>query len=233
MGALQRFEERLDRLVNGAFARAFRSEVQPVEIAAALRRELDDNAAIVSRESAIVPNRFVVELSDNDFERLTPYSQALTTELGELANEHAQAQNYRLIGPIIVELVLAKDLETGIFRVTSSSQPGAVAQPRPAQSAEPLPRPTLTGRLVINDTAFPLANETTSLGRGSDVDIRIDDPGVSRHHANIVQSSHGYTVVDLASTNGTSVNGERVVERLLADGDEVRLGTTATIFRSG
>jgi hypothetical protein len=220
-------------LVNGAFARAFRSEVQPVEIAAALRRELDDNAAIVTRESAIVPNRFLVELSESDFERLNPYSQALTGELADLATEHAQTQSYRLIGPVIVELALARDLGTGVFRVASSSQPGAVAQPRSTAPPGPLPRPTLTGRLVINDTAFPLTNETTSLGRGSDVDIRIDDPGVSRHHANIVQSTIGYTVIDLASTNGTTVNGERVVERLLADGDEVRLGSTATMFRSG
>lgn len=239
MGVLQRFEGRLDQLVNGAFARAFRSEVQPVEVAAALQRELDDRSAVVSRESTMAPNVFTVELGANDHERLTPYAQALNAEFAAMVTEHAQAQGYTLIGPVEVTMVRVGDLGTGLFRVSSTSQAGVVAQPqvRPPLIAEPAasPEPALTtnARLVINDTGFPLAASVVTIGRGSDAGIRIDDPGISRHHAEIRHSESGFSIIDLASTNGTLVAGERIGERALADGDEIRMGSTLMVFRSG
>lgn len=245
MGVLQRFEGRLDQLVNGAFARAFRSEVQPVEVAAALQRELDDRSAVVSRESTMAPNVFTVELGANDHERLTPYAQALNAEFAAMVTEHAQAQGYTLIGPVEVTMVRVGDLGTGLFRVSSTSQAGVVAQPQvrppliaePAASPQPAspPEPALTtnARLVINDTGFPLAASVVTIGRGSDAGIRIDDPGISRHHAEIRHSESGFSIIDLASTNGTLVAGERIGERALADGDEIRMGSTLMVFRSG
>jgi hypothetical protein len=239
VGVLQRFEGRLDQLVNGAFARAFRSEVQPVEVAAALQRELDDRSAVVSRESTMAPNVFTVELGANDHERLTPYAQALNAEFAAMVTEHAQAQGYTLIGPVEVTMVRVGDLGTGLFRVSSTSQAGVVAQPqvRPPLIAEPAasPEPALTtnARLVINDTGFPLAASVVTIGRGSDAGIRIDDPGISRHHAEIRHSESGFSIIDLASTNGTLVAGERIGERALADGDEIRMGSTLMVFRSG
>lgn len=245
MGVLQRFEGRLDQLVNGAFARAFRSEVQPVEVAAALQRELDDRSAVVSRESTMAPNVFTVELGANDHERLTPYAQALNAEFAAMVTEHAQAQGYTLIGPVEVTMVRVGDLGTGLFRVSSTSQAGVVAQPQvrppliaePADSPQPAspPEPALTtnARLVINDTGFPLAASVVTIGRGSDAGIRIDDPGISRHHAEIRHSESGFSIIDLASTNGTLVAGERIGERALADGDEIRMGSTLMVFRSG
>ncbi|CAB4544312.1 unannotated protein [freshwater metagenome] len=247
MGVLQRFEGRLDQLVNGAFARAFRSEVQPVEVAAALQRELDDQAAVVSRESTMAPNVFTVELGANDHERLTPYAQALNAEFAAMVTEHAQAQGYTLIGPVEVTMVRVADLGTGLFRVSSASQAGVVAQPQvrqpliaepaaspqPASAPVPAPAPTTNARLVINDTGFPLTASVVTIGRGSDAGIRIDDPGISRHHAEIRHSESGFSIIDLASTNGTLVAGERIGERALTDGDEIRMGSTLMVFRSG
>ena len=199
MGVLQRFEGRLDQLVNGAFARAFRSEVQPVEVAAALQRELDDRSAVVSRDSTMAPNVFTVELGASDHERLTPYAQALNAEFAAMVTEHAQAQGYTLIGPVEVTMVRVADLGTGLSRVSSASQAGVVAQPQvrpplitepaasPQPASSPAPEPALTtnARLVINDTGFPLTTSVVTIGRGSDAGIRIDDPGISRHHAEI------------------------------------------------
>ena len=245
MGVLQRFEGRLDQLVNGAFARAFRSEVQPVEVAAALQRELDDQAAVVSRESTMAPNVFTVELGANDHERLTPYAQALNAEFAAMVTEHAQAQGYTLIGPVEVTMVRVADLGTGLFRVSSASQAGVVAQPQvrqpliaepaasPQPASPPVPAPAANARLVINDTGFPLTASVVTIGRGSDAGIRIDDPGISRHHAEIRYSESGFSIIDLASTNGTLVAGERIGERALADGDEIRMGSTLMVFRSG
>jgi predicted component of type VI protein secretion system len=247
VGVLQRFEGRLDQLVNGAFARAFRSEVQPVEVAAALQRELDDRSAVVSRDSTMAPNVFTVELGASDHERLTPYAQALNAEFAAMVTEHAQAQGYTLIGPVEVTMVRVADLGTGLFRVSSASQAGVVAQPQvrpplitepavsPQPASSPAPEPALTtnARLVINDTGFPLTASVVTIGRGSDAGIRIDDPGISRHHAEIRHGESGFSIIDLASTNGTLVAGERIGERALTDGDEIRMGSTLMVFRSG
>ena len=100
MGVLQRFERRLEGMVTGAFTKAFKAEVQPVEIAAALQRELDNNAQIVTRERSLVPNDFVIELGSHDHERLAPYESTLTAELLELVREHADLQHYAFTGPV-------------------------------------------------------------------------------------------------------------------------------------
>jgi hypothetical protein len=237
VGVLQRFEQRLDRLVNGAFARAFRSEVQPVEIAAALQRELDDKAAVLDRERTVAPNVLTVELGDGDYERLAPYARPLAAELAAMVTEHAQSQGYHLLGPTEVTLLHVDDLPTGVFRVTSEGRAGITAQPRP----EPLlagqgspPPADVAARLVINDTAFPITRAITTIGRGTDVDLQVDDPGVSRRHAEIrtAAGGHSYSVIDLASTNGTFVGKERIGERLLSDGDEIKVGSTILTFRT-
>lgn len=240
MGVLQRFEQKLDRLVNGAFARAFRSEVQPVEIAAALQRELDDKAAVLDRARTVAPNVLTVELGPSDYERLSPYAGPLSTELATMVSEHADTQGYQLMGPPEVALVSIADLPTGVFRVVSEGRAGVVAQPwsqQPTTSAEPqaLPGTGPHARLIVGGTSYPLTQSVTTIGRGTDVDIRIDDPGISRKHAEfrVTPDGSGFSVIDLASTNGTYLGDHKVGERLVADGDEVRMGGTTLTFRVG
>jgi Protein of unknown function (DUF3662)/FHA domain len=240
VGVLQRFEQKLDRLVNGAFARAFRSEVQPVEIAAALQRELDDKAAVLDRERTVAPNVLTVELGPGDYERLAPYSGPLGTELATMVQEHADTQGYQLMGPPEVSLVTVDDLPTGVFRVVSEGRAGVVAQPwvqQPSAVAEPAPLPSTIphARLIVGGTSYPLTQTVTTIGRGTDVDIRIDDPGISRKHAEfrVATDGSGFSVIDLASTNGTYIGNQKVAERLLTDGDEVRMGATSLTFRVG
>ena len=124
MGILDNFEKKLDRMVNGAFAKAFRSEVQPVEIAAGLQRELDDRATVVSRARTVVPNIFVVELSPADHERLAAYEQTVADELAVLVREYAQQQRYAFVGPAEVSLALDESLGTGLFRIRSEVRAG-------------------------------------------------------------------------------------------------------------
>ena len=132
MGVLQRFERRLGGMVEGLFARAFKSEVQPVEVAAALQRELDDQAAIVGRDRTLVPNHFFVDLGDHDYERLAPYEQPLTKELAAMVREHADDQRYTFVGPVVVGLKLVSNLETGVFHVRSEVVAGPDAPPAPS-----------------------------------------------------------------------------------------------------
>ena len=130
MGLFDRVEQRLERAVNGVFARAFRSEVQPVEIASAIRRAMDDRAAVLGQGRTIVPNLFTVELSETDYERLSGYDEELENELIAAAQEHAESQRYQAGGPLQVAFASANDLETGVFRLRTSTarHPGAAPQ---------------------------------------------------------------------------------------------------------
>ncbi|WP_255254255.1 DUF3662 domain-containing protein, partial [Streptomyces albidoflavus] len=128
MGVLKRFEQRLEGLVNGTFAKVFKSEVQPVEIAGALQRECDNNATIWNRDRTVVPNDFIVELSTPDFERLSPYSGQLGDELSGMVRDYAKQQRYSFMGPIKVHLEKADDLDTGLYRVRSRTLASSTSQ---------------------------------------------------------------------------------------------------------
>ena len=228
MGLLERFEDSLDRLVNGAFARAFKAEVQPVEIASALQREIGDRAAVIDRNRTVIPNVFHVELSEHDYRRLAVFKEALQTELATLVRDYGAEQRYTLLGPVQVNLGQDDELDTGIFRVRSEAR----AEVRSAGSQEAVNIDSRQPRLEVGGTAYPLVRAITRLGRGSDTDIRIEDPGASRNHCEIVLGSP-VLVRDLNSTNGTFVNGQKISQVEVADGTAIMIGTTQLVFRSG
>ncbi|MFC8506438.1 FhaA domain-containing protein [Streptomyces sp. NPDC057411] len=294
MGVLKRFEQRLEGLVNGTFAKVFKSEVQPVEIAGALQRECDNNATIWNRERTVVPNDFIVELSAPDYERLSPYSGQLGDELAGLVRDYAKQQRYTFMGPIKVHLEKADDLDTGLYRVrsrtlaSSSSQqppsqqqnapggyqqgpqghqqparggygyppagapagaPPMPASPPPGAPAMPGHRPTApaTGRpggpaptpasggqvrrwIEINGTRHQISRPTLVLGRSTDADVRIDDPGVSRRHCEI-RTGTPSTIQDLGSTNGIVVDGQHTTRATLRDGSRIVVGSTTIVYR--
>ena len=269
MGLLQKFEDSLDRVVNGAFAKAFKAEVQPVELAAALQRDVDDRASVLDRDRTVIPNVFHVELSDHDYKRLAVFKDALTAELATLVTTYAGEQHYTLLGEVRVTLSEDDELETGIFRVRSeakaevTSRAGVVKAAEPAPPATPAPaaapssaaqvEPEATSapdersaaqsqessgsqsggqpRLEVGGQAYPLVRAITLMGRGTDADIRVEDPGVSRRHCEIVVGNPAI-IRDLKSTNGTFVDGIRIDECSLTEGAIVKLGGTAFTFRS-
>jgi hypothetical protein len=224
MGILENFETRLDRMVNGAFTRAFKSEVQPVEIAANLQRELDSRSSVFSRTRTVVPNVFVVELSEADHLRLSAYEGTVAAELTTLVRQYAQQQRYTFLGDVEVGLVANPALSTGQVRIRSEVREGPL-------SAGPVPVDTVgQPHLEVDGMAYPLKS-VTLLGRAVDVDIRIDDPGVSRRHAEIVLGSD-VTIRDLNSTNGTLVNGRMISQVVLQAGDRIQLGETTVTYRA-
>jgi hypothetical protein len=260
MGVLDRFEKGIERAVNGAFARAFRSEVQPVEIASALRKAADEKAAVVGRGRTLVPNAYVVELGPTDHGRMAEYADALPTELANALREHAEQQGYSLIGPVTVELEEVDGLDTGVFTVRTATVKSRRPEYRPSEPPPvprdpdvPTPGPYRPGErgtdpvasqapshrpyLDIDGHPYPLVAATTVLGRGEDADVVLDDPGVSRRHAEIRVDSMGSrlraTLRDLGSTNGTFVDGERARAVELVDGATITLGRTRAVYRSG
>ena len=256
MGVLQRFERRLGGLVEGAFAKVFKGDVQPVEIASALQRETDDRKTVVGQGKVLVPNDFVVELGRHDFDRLNPWAEPLGKELAAMVQEHAAEQGYGFVGPVTVALELMPDVDTGAFRVRSGVTAGSVVDggrlvvsgPGASDVAGAGPPPgALPGgpRLVVTaggkagtgtpesrgeEQAFYLTHSVTVIGRAADADLRLNDPGVSRKHAEIRKDGGDFVVYDLGSTNGVRVNNAPAAQHRLRNGDRVEVGSTTLIF---
>src|SRR5258708_8839433 len=202
-------------MVEGAFARAFKSELQPVEIASAVKREMDDRAAIVAQGRTLVPNDFVVELADTDHGRLEVYADSLGIELATLAREHAREQGYSFVGPVRMRFEGVPDLTTGTFRIRSGVIRGTTVEDgeirRPTSD---LPHPpggfAGTPRLLVSgpepgadgntQRTYELSAQLSILCQRTDCDLRLVDPGVSRHHAELRVQAGEVCPVDPAPT---------------------------------
>lgn len=222
MAGLQDFENKLEQLISGAFARAFRSAVQPVEISAALQREVDNNSQILSRDRRLAPNAFHVELSAADLDRMQP--AGLVEEFTATLRDHAEQQGYVFPGPVTISFEEADDLTTGRFRVRSR------AQAKVSHNATQTQVGRAKALLEVNGTSHPLDPPGLIVGRGTDADLRINDPGVSRRHVEFQVSRDGrgvrITVQDLGSTNGMLVDGTKVAQATLLHGSTVKIGST-------
>src|SRR6201985_3748273 len=248
VGVLQRFERRLEGMVEGTFARVFKSELQPVEVASAGQHEMDEPAALVAQGRTLVPNDFVVEIAQTDAERLDVLAEDLGVELATLARDHAKEQGYSFVGPVRIRFEGVPDLTTGTFRIRSGVIRGTTVEGgeirRPASDLPHAPGRGFPGhpRLLVSGPGAPggpaggdqhtyeLQTPVTLLGRGTDCDLRLVDPGVSRHHAELRVENGQVVLVDLSSTNGTFVNGQPVRRVALTDGTHVSLGRTTLVF---
>ena len=216
VGLLDSFEKGLERAVNSAFAKTFRSGIQPVELASALRSELDTKAAVVSRDRILAPNTFVLRLSTSDDEKMRALGGALDDELMTLVQKHAKAQGYSFAGPVSIAIERDDQLSTGTLRVSSSTVQGTVAW---------------RGVVDIAGQRHPLLKSRTVIGRGSDADITVADAGTSRRHVEILWDGERAMVRDMNSTNGTLLNGRKVVEAALPPDSTVTIGHTDIVFR--
>ncbi|WP_406073920.1 FhaA domain-containing protein [Micromonospora sp. NBC_01638] len=250
VSVLQRFEKRLEGLVEGAFAKVFKGVVHPVEILNAMQREAEAHKAILAGGRTLVPNRYVIDLSPFDHSRLAPYAAALAQELAQSQAEFIGEQAWTVYGDVIVEIERGEGLDTGMFRVTAEVYTGGEVAPVSApgyDSGPPAypaydqgggygPPPGHGGgrnvRLVSGDgRTYPLQMGSTVIGRGDQANLRLPDVGISRRHARLDFDGGQVVLTDLGSTNGTMVNGQRVSAVALNPGDMVQLGTTTLTFR--
>jgi hypothetical protein len=228
MGVLDRFEKGVEKVVSTAFAKAFRSEVKPVELAGALRREVDDRAAVVGRDRTVVPNEFTIELSSPDHAKVQAWGEEpLADELAAAVTEHATRQHYAFVGPVTVRFTEDDALEEGRYTVRSATVRGTAA---PATSVAASMRHPLVD---IDGQRYLLTGPVTVIGRGSEADIIVDDPGISRRHLEIRVTPDGVIATDLGSTNGTFVEGHKVPAATLVDGNTLTIGRTRILFWTG
>lgn len=216
MGLLDNFERGLERVVNGAFAKTFRSGLAPIEITSALRRELDTKAAVVSRERILVPNRFTVRLGRTDYQRMTGIGPTLIDELTQLVQTHATAQGYQFAGGINIRLSEDTSLSEGMIRIDSENVKGEVSW---------------TPVLDVAGKRYPIVKSRTVIGRGSDADITVDDTGTSRRHVEVLWDGKRAQVNDLGSTNGSQLDGVPVTKAALAPDSVITIGRTRIVFR--
>jgi hypothetical protein len=309
---LRSIEHRIESLFEGVFGRAFRSHVQPVELARKLAKEMDEHRT-VSLSRVYVPNEYHLYLSPKDREQFQGYEQGLLSELSEYLADHARRENYALVSRPRIELREDDDLSVGEFGIAArlvqtpaqpppeqqpvEAEPGGtrayqlppIPPPPPAapleeaavEPAEPEPEPAVPtpsvepeipvaaaaaaaaaaaelqddtppsaeavpaapepepeappppparGVLVAAGVSHDVDRPLMTLGRSRDCDIAIDDPSVSRRHAELHRENGGFTLVDLGSTNGTQVNGQKIDRVALQSGDRITLGQTELRF---
>ncbi len=251
MNVLRSIESKLEALFEGVFGRAFRSNVQPVELARKLVKEMDEHRS-VSVSRVYVPNEYSVYLAPSDRKQFADYEPQLCDELQDYLAEHARRERYVLLTAPKVKLETDDELAVGEFGIATRlvrgprsqasppSQPAGVTtiykpepqpEPEPEESEEEAEHEVAA--LTIAGQRYELGSHPVVLGRSKDCEIRISDPNVSRRHAEVRPSADGYTVVDLDSTNGIEVDGKRLKELDLIDGATFKLGSTEVVYSQG
>lgn len=203
--------------MEGAFSKAFRSGLQPVEIARRVAREMDDRKSVGVR-GVIAPNRFTVWMSADDRARFDGLEAALAREVADYAREHAREEAYHFVGPVAIEMETDDGMKKGELFVDAEVDDAGVG---------------LAGSLVLEGgERTPLTNQTVVIGRADECDVTLSDSKVSRRHAEVRPGPEGYRLLDLGSTNGVEVNGKQVTEHALVDGDRIRLGDAVLRFEA-
>jgi hypothetical protein len=206
-------------MVEGVFSRAFKSGLRPVELGRRLVRVMDDNRSVGVRGRSVAPNAFTIVLAPDDHAQFAEVEDTLVRELCDAAREHARDEQYTFMGPVTVELTVDESLRTGNFAIEARMKEG--------------PGGGGAGSLLLpTDERVVLGEFVVTIGRMPDSTIVLADPNVSRHHAEVRPQGDGYVVVDLGSTNGTRVNGVKVTQQELRDGDQVVFGNTQMTFQA-
>ena len=253
MSVLKSIEQKIESLFEGVFGRAFRTHVQPVELARKLAKEMDDHR-VVSVSRVYVPNEYTVYLSTQDRGQFSGYEGSLLDELQTYLTEHARREGYALLSNPRVLMETDDDLDLGEFgiatrmaqperRTVEPGEPAAEAEAGQTMIYRPRQQPTQAATpeelgverehvvLVWDGRRHEVERRRVLIGRSKDCDIQLEDPNVSRRHAELRQEGASYWIVDLDSTNGIEVNGRRLKRSKLEDGDRIVLGETEVTFR--
>lgn len=213
---IKRFEGRIERLVEGSLTRPFRSNLQPVEIGRRLTREMDLQRRVGARGRLEAPNVFSITLAADDVAKFAQYADALVRELAEAAREHAEIEGYSLMGPVEVDIFESSRLRAGQIEIVGEVHEGTF----------PCDLVLAGGRRV------PVSDQPVVIGRLPECEVVLNDPNVSRRHAEVVRQGDEIVLRDLGSTNGVKVNGTRVQSTILYNGDEIAIGTSRLVLEA-
>jgi len=236
MSVLRTLETKIADLVEGAFGRAFRSEITPVELARRLVREMDRHRQS-SLSSTLVPNDYTIWLSPADRRHFASIEASLIEELATHLLEHAREERLALPSRPLIQLRTDRRLSLGECGIESRIVSVPAGEGPVVRREGYAPAPALTGEVLpgayldIGGRQVAIAAAGAVIGRSPDCDIVIAANEVSRHHAQIAPDREGWTLTDLGSTNGVLLNGRQVgVPERLSDGDVIGLGSVELIF---
>jgi hypothetical protein len=215
LGFLDKFEKTLEQKVTGLFSKAFKSGLEPLEIASAIKQEMDAKASILSRDRILVPNSYLVQLSPQDFQRLNDLGEPLIEELSKLCSEHAAKQRFQFGELLEISLAEVASLALGQLSVVSSSKKLEIAW---------------VPVLEVGGVGHTLVAAKTTVGRDSTADIQIGDNGLSRKHFEILWDGSSAVLRDLGSTNGVKVQGKKIDQVVLPTGTAFSAGRTDFLF---
>ncbi len=219
MGLVDKFEKRIERFVNGAFSKAFKSQIQPVELASAVKNKMDKGAAVVDRDRILAPNAYVIKVSGSDYSRLTQHG-SLIPELSKQVAAHAKKQRYQFGEALEIKIEVSNSLGVGQVQVTAN---GSKSENLAAVSWKPA--------LDFAGKRYLLAKSRTTVGRDSSADLQVDDTGLSRTHFAISWDGTNASIEDLGSTNGTKVAGNKISSQNLSPDTVIEAGRTTFVFR--
>lgn len=220
MGFIEKFERRLERFVNGAFSKAFKSQIQPVEIGAAIKAKLDSSAAVIGKDRILAPNIFKVRLSPSDYSRLKQLGDSLLSEIQKQVTSHAKKQRYQFSGELSITVEPSQSLGLGQLQVSAT---GA--------KTEDVAQVNWNPALDFNGKRYLLAKSRTTVGRDASADIQVDDTGLSRVHFAINWNGTSAAIEDLGSTNGTKIGGRKITSETLPADTAISAGRTDFVFR--
>jgi hypothetical protein len=220
LGIIENFERRLETFVNGAFSKAFKSQLQPVEISAAIKAKMDVSAAVIGKDRILAPNEFRVSLSQPDLLRLNSLGDNLVAEITKQVSSHAKKQRYQLTDALAISLASSSNLAVGQINVSASGS-----------KAEQVANVSWVPAIDIAGKRYLLAKAKTTIGRDTSADIQVNDAGLSRTHFAINWDGSSATVEDLGSTNGTTVAGLNVKTQSIGADTVIKAGRTEFIFR--
>lgn len=225
MNLVDRFEKAVSQGVNAPFSKLFSGTIKLVDILDAVRGHIEENKAELSDGKVVIPNVFKATLNPEELQLLiNSNSSQFVTDLCSEITDYATEQEYTLIGPVSLETHASASLAKGNLQITGEIRRGAAA---PINNVQPTPEHPV---LEIEGQQWVLTEPITVIGRGSEADIVVADPGVSRRHLEFRITPHGVIINDLGSTNGTFVEGHRVKAATLLDGNEITIGRTHILF---
>ncbi len=240
MSKLLKFESKAEQWIEGTFGRMFGGRLQPMEVAGALARAMEDEQFMAENGEQFAPNLYWVYLNPDDYDALRQTQPGLPVDLARALIELAARANLRLPDQPIVEI--RSDERIPRKQVSVAAQYVAQTTTPIGQTAEiaidqfNLARQTLDASQVQSFLILEgrrhvlLTKPVVTIGRALDNDVVIDDPRVSRHHAQLrIRQSH-YVLYDTGSSGGTFVNNQPVSEMTLAAGDVISLAGTQIIF---
>lgn len=215
---LKRIEQKLEKIVEGTFTRVFPSSVKPIELGKRIRRVLEDKKTIGVQGQIIIPNRYVISLSPKDLENIESIQESIQREISSSIRDHANDENYHFQGTLTVEILSNSSLKTGSIEVDGLFEENKGGFP--------------PGSLIDeNGKRLIITEQKLSIGRDTKSTMQVVDVEVSRNHAEIRLLNTSFVLIDLQSTNGTFVNGQRVQEHTLQNFDQIKIGSTILLFQ--